>query len=149
MRRIYQHDYPYFITIKTVKLNHGLFEEIEHANIAAEAIRTATAVYCFDLYGFVIMPDHIHILLKTKDSECTISKIMQGVKATIYMRISRLLKTQDVFWQRSFYANTKDTSVLLETTIEYMRKNPQKWSLPAYYFVYPYQFFDEGLCKTL
>ena len=148
MRRIYQNEYPYFVTIKTIQLIQGLFEEIEHAVIVADTIRTATALYSFDLFGFVIMPDHVHILLKTKDTECTISKIMQGIKATIYMRLSRLLQTQDVFWQRSFYANIKDTEKSLQATVQYMRENPKKWDLPEYYNVYPYQFFDEGLCKT-
>lgn len=145
MKRIYQNQHPYFVTTNTIKLPHGLFEDMEHATIAANAIRVATTVYHFDLYGFVIMPNHIHLLLRTYENEATVSTIMKGIKDAIYQGIRRVTHSKEAFWQKSFYATIKDTPELLYTTMQYMKSNPVKWNLPEYYRRYLYQYFNAAL----
>jgi REP element-mobilizing transposase RayT len=51
----------------------------------------------FEVLGWVIMPDHVHMLIwwdKERNPALTISKIMQGIKAGAAMRIVGLLKSK-------------------------------------------------------
>lgn len=145
MRRIYQHEYPYFVTTKTLRLRQGLFEDIRCAAIAADVLRTVEAVYDCILFGFAIMPDHIHVLLQTQTTGKDISLILSAMKDNIYKRIRKDLYIVEPFWQRSFHANIKDTSDLFETAISYMKQNPRKGGLPKQYGQYPYQYYNDGL----
>ena len=147
MRRQYQNNYPYFITTNTVKMSYGLFEDLECAIIAATVIRTVTALYECTLYGYAIMPNHIHILIQTNTDTHTISQTLNSMKSMIYKNIRDKKKIPSALWQKSFYDTTKSTKQLFNTAIEYMKQNPQKWELPKIYKAYPYQYYSSSDIK--
>lgn len=147
MKRVYQHLYPYFVTTRTIKLRQGLFEDIVCADIAADVIRTADALLGCFLYGFVIMPDHLHLLIQTKDNAKDISSILSIIKDKIYKRIREEFSIIEPFWQKSFYANIKNNKELFDTAIVYMKENPCKWYLPERYAQYPYQYYNDELIE--
>lgn len=148
MHRQYQTDYPYFITTNTKFSNRGgLFEEISIAIVLADVLRSLEVLFEFDLIGFVIMPNHMHILIKTNANGKNISQIMQKYKSLIYHRLSSDYCIHEKFWQKSYHANIKDSRELFITALEYLKQNPIRWSLPAHYLQYPYLYLNNEKIK--
>jgi len=88
--------YAHFVTTRTYE-NRSYFKNEELSNILLKEIRFYSEEYGFEVLGWVIMPNHLHLLLwwdKEEKPTLTISKIMQGIKAGTAMRIISLLKSK-------------------------------------------------------
>jgi len=64
-RRIYQCAFPYHITFNILNFE-GFFEDIKKAKLLHEIILNACGIKDHNVYQFCIMPDHVHLLCKTK-----------------------------------------------------------------------------------
>jgi len=61
-RRIYQDEFPYFITTKT---RDGIwFFEKKYSKILSDIIFYSCKLKNYILYAYCIMPDHLHMLIK-------------------------------------------------------------------------------------
>ena len=98
--------------------------------------------YRFDVIGFVVMPEHVYLLLGELEIADP-SVVMQALKQTVAQRLLRRPKKRnssqielwnnpiqlDRFWQRRFY----DFNVFFETKrvekLKYMHRNPVKRGL--------------------
>lgn len=96
-----QNDAIMFITTN-VYYNAPIFENDAYAREAIEALYRVKNMRPFILYGFVIMPDHCHLLLRVPPPE-TISKIMQVFKASVPLNIGI-----SSMWQKRFYLEIPD-----------------------------------------
>ncbi|MBU0964009.1 transposase [Patescibacteria group bacterium] len=78
-RRIYQNEYPYFITWRT-RESYPLFEDEKYAEILSEFIFNGGKLKQFDILAYQIMPDHVHILTfhRTLSSDRTLEKVRWG-----------------------------------------------------------------------
>ena len=57
----------------------------------AEAIEAARAQHSFDLWGYVFMPQHVHVLLWPRENEYSISRILTAIKRPVaYKAIGQL-----------------------------------------------------------
>lgn len=63
-RRIYQDEYPYFVTWRT-REGYRLFEETKMAGLMADIMFNAAALKGCDILAYQIMPDHVHLLIYT------------------------------------------------------------------------------------
>ena len=68
----------YFVTTDTWQ-KHPLFISTDLANIVVEQIVTCRDRGFYGLYAFVVMPDHLHVLL-TPGETTTVEKAMQMIK---------------------------------------------------------------------
>ncbi|MBM3119949.1 MAG: hypothetical protein FJ006_10485 [Chloroflexi bacterium] len=85
--------YVHFITTGTCE-NRPYFSDGEFCRILREELEFYRDKYGFTLLGYVIMPDHVHLLLwwdKMAKPDLGISKIMQGIKGTTARRIIGLM----------------------------------------------------------
>ena len=85
--------YVHFITTATYK-NRPYFRDEEFCRILLEELELYGKKCGFTLIGYVIMPDHMHLLLwwdRGEKLELSISKIMQGVKGVTARRIIDLM----------------------------------------------------------
>lgn len=64
-RRIYQTEYPYFITTVTAGRS-PVFEDKEKAALMAEIIHESCAMHEYTSIAFCILPDHLHLLVESK-----------------------------------------------------------------------------------
>jgi putative transposase len=147
--------YAHFITTRTYE-NRPYFKDESLAHILLAEIKFYTQRYGFSLMGYVIMPDHLHLLMwwnKEEKPTLTVSRIMQGIKAGTAMRIVNLLKNRGLeqvlqptqkdvavskshkrnlkyrLWQPGFYDfNIYSEGKLLEK-LNYMHNNPVKAGL--------------------
>ena len=81
-----------------------------------EATRTR---YNFHILGYVIMPEHVHLLV-TEPPEEALSKAMQALKQSI----SRHLKTDEPFWETRYYDFNVRTERKRIEKLRYIHRNP-------------------------
>src|SRR5580700_819984 len=84
----------------------------------------------FELDDFVIMPDHLHLLLTVFD-EMTIERAMQLIKGRFSHRLSHELGYQGEVWQRGFTEAQVMNRESLEKHREYIAQNPVKAGMVA------------------
>ncbi len=93
---------------------------------------------CVNIDKYVIMPNHIHILLQiqnygTGNPSPTISNIIGWFKYQTTKEINMNNNVKNKFWQRSFHDHIirgKDDYNMIWT---YIDNNPLKWELDKYY----------------
>jgi len=85
--------YVHFATTATYK-NRPYFGDEGFCRILLEELDSYSNKYSFTLTGYVIMPDHVHLLVwwdRGERPELSISKIMQGIKGVTARRIIDLM----------------------------------------------------------
>ena len=85
--------YVHFVTTGTYK-NTPYFRDEGFCRILLEELDSYSNRYSFMLMGYVIMPDHVHLLLwwdRGERPQLSISKIMQGIKGVTARRIIDLM----------------------------------------------------------
>ena len=110
----------YFITTR-LKERERVFTEPE-AEIVKTTIFDLVSRKEFELYAYVIMPDHLHILMKP--SHNGISKAMQLVKGGSSRQINK-----GYLWQQGFFDFTVLTEKKFKEKFNYIHYNPVKWGL--------------------
>jgi putative transposase len=107
------------------------------ATLLIEVLRAYTVAEKFKVHDFVVMPDHLHLLL-TVAGEMTIEKAMQLVKGNFSFRAGKEIGIRDEIWQRGF----SDVRITNEDSFrahqEYIWDNPVKARLAKSREEYPY-----------
>jgi putative transposase len=89
------------------------------------ALSTTLRTYRFDLYGYVLMPEHVHLLV-TEPVERPLSTAIQALKVSVAKR-----STQRPFWLPRYYdRNIRNRSERTDV-LEYIHDNPVKRGLVA------------------
>jgi len=110
----------YFITTRLKQERRFLTER--EAEIAVNTILDSSTRKEMTLYAYVIMPNHMHILIKP--IICGISKAMQLIKG----RSSRQVNEGN-FWQKGFFDFGILTEEKFREKFNYIHFNPVKWGL--------------------
>lgn len=97
-----------------------LFEKPTYAREAIDALYRVQNLYPFFLIGFVIMPDHVHLLLRVMPPE-GISDVIRAYKRAVSHAIGI-----DPIWQPRFYMNIPDN---VWHTLNYIHQNPLRADL--------------------
>jgi putative transposase len=93
-----------------------VFAEPAHAREAVECLYRVQSLYPFFLYGFVMMPDHCHSLLRV-DPPLKVSQIMNSYKSglTFDIGIPKL-------WQSRFHIRIVENGA--GNVLQYIHMNP-------------------------
>lgn len=91
----------------------------------------------YRLHEFVVMPDHIHILL-TVDADITIERAVQLIKGGFSFRAGREFGIKAPFWQKGFSEVRVFDSDAFENQSQYIRNNPVEAHLARKAEGYPY-----------
>ena len=82
LRKYHDESYVHFITAVTFN-RQPYFQDSQMCQILAANIRFYQQKFDLEVYGWVIMPDHLHLLVwwdVEKQPELTISRVMHGIK---------------------------------------------------------------------
>jgi putative transposase len=90
----------FFVTTKT-SMGRRLLQSERHAMLLIDVLRANVAAGKFEMHDFVIMPDHLHLLM-TLPGDVTIEQAMQLIKGGFSYRLKRDLGYQGEVWQRGF-----------------------------------------------
>ena len=134
IKRIIINDYPYFITNITDGRRPFLLENID---LFWSAVETANKKIPFDLFAWVILPDHFHFIINP--GKGNISDIMKKIKQIFganYRKRHRLLSGSA--WQESFYDHIIRNEKDMRGHLNYIHWNPVKHGLVTNPFEYPH-----------
>jgi len=97
----------HFVTTKTFA-NYPFFKAINCCDLFLQNLNFYRNKYELKIYGYCLMPDHVHLLLNfdlKKFPELTISNVMHGIKGRSAQSISTYLLSSSETGNRSFYAS--------------------------------------------
>lgn len=101
---------------------------------------TRSAKITYDLHAYVVMPDHVHIIIKPY-SGIKLSQIMQNLKGSTAFQINKILKRKGKFWQDENFDHLIRDAIGLRNKWEYIKENPVKATLVNKPEDYPYSSF--------
>jgi putative transposase len=113
----------------------------------ADAIDAARAKHSFDLWAFVFMPEHVHLIVRPREAEYAMPRIVAGIKLPVARRAIHFLEetkspwlekitrqrgqhTDRLFWQSGggYDRNITCGKTLLQM-IDYLHNNPVRRGL--------------------
>jgi putative transposase len=104
----------------------------------------------FHVFGYVVMPEHVHLLLDEAGA-LNPSKAIQVVKQKVSSSLGNGLEIP--FWQRRFYDFNTWSSGKIKEKLVYMHENPVRRGLVAHPRDWPwsswsyYAMRDDGLMR--
>lgn len=141
----------HFVTFRTYK-KYPYFKDEKCCLILLEELNYYRTKFSLKIYGYVILPDHIHCLIYFEDEDLTISRIVQAIKGFTARRIIKLYssigsweqllpatrpeadkqhfrKLKYKIWQPDFYDFNVQTDKKFWEKLEYIHNNPIKHRL--------------------
>jgi putative transposase len=128
----------FFATTGT-SMGRRLFQSERNAELLIDVMRSLVAERKFELHDFVVMPDHLHLLLTVHDG-MTIEKAMQLIKGRFSHRLSREFAYRGEVWQRGFTEEQVMNRESFDGHREYIAQNPVKAGLAASTEEFPFCF---------
>lgn len=166
LKRIYGTPFLHFITVSCYQRKPAL-GEAHHRNIFVKALSRFRDQYGFSLVGYVVMPEHVHLLI-SEPQKGNPSVVMQSLKQTVSREILKILRSgrpgshaqrllvsltpprgtgNPQFWQRRFYDFNVWSGKKMYEKLEYMHMNPVKRGLvqhPAHWPWSSFRFYAYG-----
>ena len=133
----------YFITTRVhAELGKPFFNQ----DLAAEM---TVALYkgdkeSYDLNAFVVMPDHVHIIMKPLFGK-KLHEIMKILKGSTAYQFNKILNRTGKFWQTENFDHLIRDGISLREKWEYIRQNPVKAKLVREAEEYPFSSFYQPL----
>ena len=115
----------YFITFSTYDKQH-LFQTDRMANLMLDVLFRYREQRKYRLHEFVIMPNHVHLLLTP---EVTLERALQFIKGGFSFRAKRELGFSGEVWQSSFYDRRVRDAEEYERIRNYIQENPVRAGL--------------------
>ncbi|EAY27249.1 hypothetical protein M23134_06559 [Microscilla marina ATCC 23134] len=142
-----------------------LLKKDDYKNIIIDSLQYLSTKNKIAVYGFVIMPNHIHLIwemLEKNGKEMPHASFMKYTahqflehSRTYYPQILPYFQASDQarnhrFWQRNSLPVWLYTPAVLEQKLEYIHNNPvvEKWSLanePAQYYYSSAKFYETDI----
>jgi putative transposase len=164
LKRYYGHDYLHFLTCSCYHRQPWL-NEPRRRDLFLQILEEVRQRYRFVMVGYVVMPDHIHLLI-SEPERGTPSTVMQVLKQRFARQVLRLAgpsfalfakggdsQEQPHVWQRRFYDFNVWSERKRVEKLRYMHRNPVKdglvaepedWEWSSYR---SYAFQEEGIVK--
>jgi putative transposase len=128
----------FFVTTGT-SMGRRLLQSERNAELLIDVLRSLVAECRFELRDFVIMPDHLHLLL-TVYNEMTIEKAMQLIKGRFSHRLSHDFGHKGEVWQRGFTEVQVMNRGSFEKHREYIAQNPVRAGMAVSVDEFPFCF---------
>ena len=158
--RYYDAGYLHFITTSCYQ-RMPLLGRAQHRDLLLEVLERVRRRYRFVVVGYVVMPEHVHLLLSEPERGDP-SKVMQAIKLGFARRLLRQLHpVRDQrqgglwntalegghIWQARFYDFVVFTEKKRVEKLRYMHRNPVKRGLvpePQQWAWSSYRYYAEG-----
>jgi putative transposase len=101
----------------------GYLAEPAARDLFEDALEGMQARYCFAVLGYVVMPEHVHLLL-SEPAKALLSAALQALKLSVAKR-----SQQRPFWQARYYDFNVCTQKKRVEKLNYIHWNPMKRGL--------------------
>jgi putative transposase len=109
----------FFVTAITDN-RRRLFQNDANARLFIETLQHYRAEGFYRLYAFVVMPDHVHLLITTDD----LAGAMQRIKGGFSHRLGARIRSKFPVWQRGFADHLVLNREQFDSRREYIHQNP-------------------------
>jgi putative transposase len=127
LKRYQQSEQSHFVTFscyrRLPRLQHNLIR-----NIFVESLERMRRSYRFRVYGYVLMPEHVHMLISEPEVEF-LAKAIQALKISVARRAMHYEKNSGTLWQKRYYDHNVRTAQSFVEKLRYMHRNPVKRGL--------------------
>ncbi len=96
------------------------------AGVVAKVLREGAAEERYDLGSWVLMPNHVHLLLKPGD---TLPRQIAWLKGRTAFEANRVMKRSGSFWAKDYFDHWIRNRDEWEKVIRYVERNPVKAGL--------------------
>lgn len=124
----------YFVTFR---VKNGSLNQVERQAVREQLVMGDQKYYL--LVAAVIMPDHVHLILKPISGN-SLSRIMQGIKGATAKKINVIRNTHGPLWQSESFDRILRNDRELQEKLQYMADNPLKAGL-----ISPREIYDGWL----
>lgn len=111
-----------------------LLRETQCATIVSDAIRYFDGER-YDVASFVVMPNHVHVLLQLRGTH-QIQTVIGRLKSYTALQINRKLSREGPLWQQENWDRILRGAADLSRCFQYIKANPSKAGLSPDEFVY-------------
>ncbi len=120
-------------------MGRALLQSERNASLFIDVLRSYVAARKFQLHDFVVMPDHVHLLI-TVPGDMTIEKAIQFIKGGFSYRLKKEFGYSGEVWQRGFSEVRVDDQESFLQHQKYIAENPMKAGLVDSPEKFPYCF---------
>ena len=141
LKRYFEDGIAYFVTTVT-RNRFPLFRDAKLCRILLVTIEYHKTVFDYCVFGYCLMPDHLHLILKP-EGRFNLSFIMKMIKGSFARKVNRLNGKEGSLWQPRFYdEGIRDERQLL-IQLEYIHNNPVQAGLTSNPGEYAYSSFNQ------
>ena len=134
--------WPYFITKRSSAPEIDYLIRPECAHLVIESFLWAAQQNWWINLGFVVMPDHYHMILGLGNVK-TLSEAIGSVDRFVARRINALIGAEGRFWQEGFYDHAIRNRKEFDPILTYVHNNPVKAGLVESAELWPYSTANE------
>ncbi len=128
----------FFVTTNT-SMGRRLLQSERNAMLFIDVLRSYMRSQKFQVHDFVVMPDHVHLLLTVKNG-MTIERAMQFIKGGFSYRLKKETGYAGEVWQRGFSEVRVEDLRSLQQHRQYIAENAVKAGLADLPEEFPYCF---------
>lgn len=126
LKHLYLKEYPYLATTVTAN-REPIFKDSMTSDLLLKAIFFGRSQRWYYLLSFVIMPDHMHLIIIPRYKN--ISNSMKSIKGFSARCINKVFSRQGSIWQSGFYDYMLDSQKKILSRIKYIEDNPARKGL--------------------
>jgi putative transposase len=141
LKRHVEEEVAFFVTTVT-KERRLIFRDPKLCRILLVTIEYYKIVFDYQVYGYCLMPDYLHLLLKP-EGRFNLSFVMKMIKGSFARKVNRLADKEGSIWQAGFYDEAIRTEKQLYNQLEYMHQNPVQANLVSTPAKYPFSSFGQ------
>ena len=131
----YRRDQTYLVTF-CVADRRAVFRDSTLASIAIQQLRYFRDAELYYLYGYAVMPDHVHMVMRLRKTGIHLSKVIGTLRASITLRLRHLI--DDFEWQRGYHERIIHDAHESLAAVDYVLRNPSRAGLVAPDRQYPH-----------
>jgi len=165
LKRYYGQGHLHFVTFSCYR-RLPLLHAAGSKNCFVKILAEVRARYRFSLFGYVVMPDHVH-LLTSEPQRGTPSAVLKALKQSVSRKLRAGRKRKRAasaqmklplagagelpqFWQRRFYDFNVWTGKKVREKLDYMHRNPVARKLVKHPKDWPWSswaaYYQDGAC---
>jgi putative transposase len=127
LKRFQQCRQVHFLTFSCYRRRLNFANDVARS-IFVSALERVRVQHQLCVYGYVIMPEHVHLLVN--EPECgTLAQALQSLKQGVARRLA--LRAKNSFWQARYYDFNVWSEIKFVEKLRYIHCNPVKRGLVA------------------
>ncbi len=119
-----------------VRERQTVFSDAPVAVAAVAVLQSLAEKTGVPIYGYCVMPDHIHLVLEPSSASDIISFI--GQYKNLSQRAAWTRGVEGSFWQKRFWDHFLRAEEQVEQVVQYVLNNPVRRGLVEHWSVYPF-----------